>query len=184
MLFRSLAACPNKSDDTGDSADTDTDTDTDSDTDADTDTDTDTDTGPQGLLTVTGAATVSYSAYDGTEEVSFVGDEGDGEELCHVTVTLASTEVVEDCTDCEWAFVVEVTDAVATVDKSCASIGWEDPASAVGSTRMYGYNPEYFGHAPVLLIYTDDAWNPAGYASWDESTGAFSYEYQGGYFPY
>ncbi len=160
---------------TADTADTDT---------ADTDTP-DTDTAPtsNGLLHFVGAATV-LDAYAGTETVVFVGEEGAGEELCRVTLTLASTEARADCLECDWAFTVEVVDAVTEVDAACDAVGWAEPAAAIGTTRGYGYVALYFGHAPVLMVESGGAWDAGAYADYDPETGALAYDREDGFFPY
>jgi hypothetical protein len=184
--------CPStdKLDDTGaadTSADADTDTDTDSDTDADTDTDTDTDDTDTealtGLLRLVGNATVN-GAYAGTESVVFVADEGYGDDVCRLTVTFASTEALTDCETCDWAYTLTITDVVTELDTECAAVGWGDPEAAIGTTRAYGYDPDYFGHAAVLMTHDGTAWQVAGYAAFDDATDTLSYDLEVGFFPY
>ena len=63
--------------------------------------------------------------------------------------------------------------------------GDSDTVSALdGSTTGYGYIHEYFGHANVLTSETDGVWAPVDNASWDEKTGAFSYDWLDGYMEY
>jgi hypothetical protein len=172
--------------DPDDTADTDTsDTSDTSDTDtADTDTDTGDTTSPStGLLRYVGTATALDGAYAGAETVLFA-DATTGTVVCEVALTLASTETRTDCGECDWAYTVAVTGAQPLQDTACAAVGWEDPASIVGSTRGYGYVALYFGHAPVLMIEADGVWNPAGYAGYDPASGAFTYDRDDGYHPY
>ena len=53
-----------------------------------------------------------------------------------------------------------------------------------GTTTGYGYIHEYFGHANVLTTETEGVWAPVDNASWDEETGAFTYDWLDGYMEY
>jgi hypothetical protein len=184
MLLSALTlsfACGDKDTDTGaEEADTDTDTDAD----ADTDTDTDTDTGLQAELVWQGTATVDKGdSYSGTEEVVLISDRGDGDIICQYTYPVTATAAREDCENCDWAFDVVLGAASVKVDTSCADAGL-DPAAVEGTTRAYGYDPEYFGHAELMMTDSGDGWAPADFANYDVETGDFSYFWPQGYINY
>ena len=192
-LFAFIVAlgCKNDGDDSGvDTDDTDVD-DTDTD-DTDTDTD-DTDEGPLGLAGFAGGANCDGLTYDGWEERYLVGDKGEGDDICRLRVDLDPVGVPRtDCDICAWAFDLEVTAASIVAESESGCIGYlgidiSTVGSLVGTTRAYGYSPEYFGHAKVLMEYDAKSglWNAAGaYATWDESSGAFAYDAIDGEVPY
>ncbi len=175
--------------DTDTDADTDTDTDTDADTDSDTDTDTDTDvTSGEGLLTGQGFATVTATAYAGTETVEILADSGYGDPVCVIEYDLVSTAVRTDCAQCEWAFDLEIANAAVTLDdgRCLAALGVD--ATTVGSwngtVKTYGFVPEYFGHPDVLVQTTGGPWSAWAYASWDEAAGDLGYLWDGSLYPF
>ncbi|RME21634.1 MAG: hypothetical protein D6798_17635 [Deltaproteobacteria bacterium] len=139
-----------------------------------------------GLLTFAGTATVTETTYSGSETLQFKGDEGDGEVLCEITIGLESIGTRSDCGNCDWAFDLRVTAADINTDVACDAIGYDKATleSLVGSTRGYGYDPEYFGHAPTLMVLEGKTWNPVAYASYDPGTHAFEYDGVDGTYPY
>jgi hypothetical protein len=52
-------------------------------------------------------------------------------------------------------------------------------------TLSYGYAPEYFGHAQMLMMDLGGGdWEAVTFASFDDATGAFSYDRSDGTFTY
>ena len=147
----------------------------------------DTDTGEpagDGLLRFAGSATV-LDSFVGSETVSFLAEDGAGAAVCEVELTLESTGTRDDCMDCIWAYDVEVTAVETTVDTACAAIGFDDAEALVGVSRGMGFDPEYMGHAPALIVDAGTgSWIVFGYAEWDETTGALTYNRDDGYYPY
>lgn len=136
-----------------------------------------------------GAATANADGYVGTEDWYFIADRGEGEELCRVQLSLASTAARADCADCAWAWDLEVTDAALLVEAApgCTpTLGLDsaDLSGLVGQTVSYGYAPDYFGHAQVLMVATGGAWAAATFATWDEDSGAFAYDWETGFYAY
>jgi hypothetical protein len=193
LLLVAMAACesttdtadttPSDTQDTSSDADSDADADTDTDTDADADTDTDSDTGQLlGVKGRAGAATVSESSYVGTEELYFAPEEKTTERICSIVYDLNAVGSRWDCKECSWAFALRVSNAhvASETDPGClATLGLD--ASTVdslnGTVYGYGYNPLYYGHAQVLEVYQDAAWTVVTFASIDEKTGAFGYDW-------
>ena len=159
--------------------------DTDADADADSDTDADGDSDIVGLLAQHGTATVDGHGYQGQEAVLFIADQGMGEELCRIEYEVSGTGVREDCEDCVWAFDLQAGAPTVVIEDRCADVGWDASAVAAieGSWICYGFAREYIGHADALLVFESDGWGPVAYASWDEPTGAFNYEWDRGYVP-
>ena len=68
----------------------------------------------------------------------------------------------------------------------CMTIFGVDAASAgswVGLTRTYGYNPDYFGHAQVMMIPSEQGtgeWQAVDYVSYDAKTETLQYEWVDG----
>ena len=139
-----------------------------------------------GLLLLSGVAVATVADYLGSETVLFLAEEGSGETLCEVQVTLQSVGLRTDCTECEWAYDVEVLTAETVTDTHCAVVGYDSAAVAalVGTTRGYGLNPEYYGHAPVLFAEVDSTWAAVSIASYDDVTGDFSYDWEEGFYAY
>ncbi len=52
-----------------------------------------------------------------------------------------------------------------------------------GSVVPYGYVPEYYGHAQVLMAYDGAAWYAASFASLGKKDD-FSYDWEVGYISY
>lgn len=139
-----------------------------------------------GLLLYSGVAVAIDGDFQGVETVLFLAEEGSGETLCQVDLTLQSVGVRTDCLECEWAYDVEVLSAETATDTHCAAVGYDSAAVAalVGTVRGYGFNPEYFGHAPVLFAEVDGLWTAVAYASYDEITGDFNYDWEEGLYAY
>ena len=136
------------------------------------------------LLSFGGEASVEpLDSYEGSHRVFLTADKGDGDLLCEVEVVLSAEGVRSDCKECDWAFDLVVTDASSVVDLRCDAIGLDASAVAalVGTVRSYGFIPEYFGHAPTLMMDSDGTWVPLAYAAFDDTTGALSYEGVDGY---
>jgi len=149
----------------------------------------DDDTGPEGLLGRSGTATVSVSSYEGTEDLYFTKDYGEGEDICRIRYALSTVAVRDDCQDCAWAFdlVLGKPELIAETDPGClATVGVDGTtlAGLEGTEVTYGYNPDYFGHIQVLLVYQGGEWISAGHAEWESTSGAFTYDWQDGYHPY
>jgi len=192
-----LTACGDKDDTAPVEGDTDTDTDadTDADSDADADTDTDTDTDPAlGLQGYSGQATAGHTGYEGSEDWYLIADEGDGDDICRIRYDLKDTDPRPDCPDeghsgCIWAWDVTIA-AAAIVSES--GIGCEgafgvtaDTVSDLDGTSVgIGYNPDYYGHAAVMIRDQGDGWAVATFAVWDEGTGSFAYQWDQGYVEY
>lgn len=171
-------------------ADTDTDADTDQDPDTDTDVpDTDTDTGAAGglaaLIRVGTAVVEEGVSYAGTEDLTFNAEDGYGSTVCLVSTTLASVAVRTDCATCDWAFdlVTSGSTVVTEVDGACLPLLGVDAATVGqldGEERSYGFNPDFFAHSPVLMVYDGTAWVAAEYADYDPVTGALAYDWDDG----
>jgi hypothetical protein len=185
-----VLACTPKDPDTGAPPDTGGDTDSPADTDtdpADTDTDpvdTDTDTDVplrEGLAGRIGTATANYGEYQGTEEWYFFDE--DEAEVCRIRYDLAQLATRQDCADCTWANDVIVSNAtiVAESDVGCAAV-FGDVASLDGTLYSYGYGV-YYGHAEVLMVDSEKGWAAETFATWDEKTEVFSYDWSE-YVPY
>ena len=176
-----LLACVGKSADSVQDSPTDTDTDSDSDTDTD-----DTSTGRLATEDRLGSGTVGADVYSGTETWSLVAEDGSGgTDLCRLSYALTSTAGRSDCSDCAWAYDLVVS-ATALVDEGspgcAATLG--DPAALDGTTLAYGYAPSYFGHAQVLMAWDGAAWQAVTFGDMDDTTGAFSYDWEVGYRTY
>ena len=135
-----------------------------------------------GMAGRSGNGTGTADGYAGTEEVFFIGEEGQGETICRITYSLTSTDTPADgCDGCLWAFELVITDALVAEERDvgCLATVGIDPAHVEdldGSRVSYGYDPEYLGHGSVLMSRTlDDLWAPECFATWDEASGAFSY---------
>jgi hypothetical protein len=179
--------------DTDADSDADADADADSDADADADSDADTDLA---LLGQSGAAVGGADGYSGTEDWYLVADEGSGVDICRIRYSLEATAARPDCPDdghagCIWGWDV-IRSGAAIVAES--GVGCEDglglDAAAVdalnGTSLGIGFNPDYYGHAAVLLRDEHDGhgWFVAAFATWDEKTEAFSYTWDQGLVEY
>jgi len=177
-----------------DAADDDT-TAGDDDTTADDDTSGDDDTAPpQALAGHLGEAIVDETSYDGWEELFFIADQGDGEDLCRIRYDLDSIAPRDDCDlplgDCAWGHDLVLSDVVVVTesDVGCAGFGYDTAALAVleEGEVSYAYIPEYSGHPDVMAMYDEagSAWQVVAFAAWDETSGDFSYEWEDGYEAY
>ena len=169
-------------------ADTDTDTDTDADTDTDSDTDTDTPPGSEGLLVRVGTLVYDGSAITGEERLTLIGDSGYGAAVCTLHYSVASTAARNDCTGCIWAFDVVYSAASVEIDDgACLAATSYDAANIAdldGVTGTRGYNPDYVGHAEVVMSQVDGAWAAVTYGDYDPATGTLTYEWEDGFVGY
>ncbi len=148
--------------------------------DTDTDTDADTDAGNSALTGRLGESLVDTD-YLGTETLYFVADEGAGEDLCRVSYTMTSTGARTDCSDCEWAFDLVLSDPVAETDVGCSDLD-VDPAALDGTTVSYGYTSEYVGHGKVLFVEQDAVWTAVSFATYEAPN--FDYDWESGFVEY
>jgi hypothetical protein len=189
-------ACDDKGDDTAGEADADTDADTDTDTDTDTDADTDcagTVAGTAAVKIVGEGAVDPWKTYTGTESREYRGVDGPLKQLvgdppfCKINYALTSTAVRKDCIgdhvlDCTdgWAFdLVTATAAIDATYSNCEPILCGDAVSTFdGVAIAYAYGI-YLGHPELLGTWSKakSGWAPAGYPSYDEKTGALTYDY-------
>ena len=152
--------------------------------------------GPQALLAYSGSAVVTGDAFTSQETMSLVGMDDAGEDLvvCSVSYLLSAdaSAARSDCTDCSWAFDVAVSDVVvdAEAGSGCAAILCqlgldEDPLVAFdGATKTYGYNPDFFGHAEILMtLDASGAWVPGGFAALQDDDSV-TYTIEDGYYDY
>ncbi len=123
--------------------------------------------------------------YDGVEEWALVADNGTGADVCRLDFSLGSSTARTDCADCSWAYdlVVSGTTVVDEDATGCAAT-LADPATFDGTVVSYGYAPNYFGHAQVLMVYESGAWNAVSFGGMDDTTGEFSYQWDVGYRAY
>ena len=145
------------------------------DADADADSDTDTDTSWAEKMQ-SGSATVD-SDYDGVEVLTW--RDGDAV-LCELSYTLTSTAPRDDCDSCTWAFDLEVGAVEGANDQNCF-----DEDVQPGSTRSYGFDPDYVGHGKALMVHQDGAWIGVSFATYED--GSFGYDWDSGaveYEPY
>ena len=143
----------------------------------------------QGLLGRVGTGTVLVGSYEGSEDLFFTRDHGQGEDICRIRYSLTSIALRDDCDDCVWAFDLQLGPAelVAEADPGClATVGVDGStlAGLEGTVVSYGYNPDYVGHIRVLYVEQGGEWGSVGHAEWESSSGAFSYEWEDGYYPY
>ena len=148
----------------------------------------DDDATPRAMLSFSGTAVVDPVSFAGEEELTVVADEGAGDELCRVTYSLHSTGGRADCTECDWAFDLEVSDAViaAESDVDCATFGYgaDEVAAMNGTTRAYGFAAEYIGHASTLMVHEGGVWQGQCFATFVEGTGDLSYSWDDAYLDY
>ncbi len=159
------------------------------------------DTGPDYLLGLYGAQgsaeVIPGLEYSGTEFIYLIADKGDGEVVCQVSYDLSSTGLRDDCEEClcvkkeceTFAFDLEVSNVRITAESGsgCEALGMDEAALAEleGSTLSYGYNGDYFGHAPVLIWEDPElGWTVVAFADFDPETGVFTYNWERGYYEY
>lgn len=168
-----------------DTGDTDTDTDL-----ADSDTDVvDTDVPRSGAEGQSGTGTMDGGSYLGVEEWYFVGADGYGADICRIGYTLTSTDPRTDCADCSWAYDLVLSDAhvIDETDPGCEAVLAIDPVAVSdldGKVVSYGYAPSYFGHAKMLMMDLGNGWTAVTFAAFDDTTGAFEYDWEAGYREY
>ncbi len=154
----------------------------------DDDTSGDDDAAPRAMLSFSGAAVIDPVSFAGVEELFIVDEEGAGDELCRVTYSLTSTGGRADCAECDWAFDLEVSDAVIVSEggAGCATFGYgADVVAALdGSTRAYGFAEEYIGHASTLMVYEGGMWQGQCFATFVEDSGDLSYSWDDAYLDY
>jgi len=133
-------------------------------------------------------------SYDGSEIERYEDDKGTT--ICEVTYDLNHTSENTTCYfpeltfDCWWAFDLEVSNAAITanVDDSCNDILGVDDSNVGdvfnGTTKSYGYNGDYYGHATVLFAFEDDEWDSVSFGYYDNKTGEFSYQREFGQIEY
>jgi hypothetical protein len=49
-----------------------------------------------------------------------------------------------------------------------------------GEVRSYAYNPDYFGHVTVLMVWDGANWVAAEYADYDPVAGTVAYDWDDG----
>ncbi len=190
-----LPACGDK-DDT-DSAEGDTDTDTDSDTDSDSDADADTDTDADADLALqgyTGLAMAGYDGFEGDEDMYLIAEEGDGDDICRIRYHLKETQERDDCptqghSPCIWSWDVTISEATIVSESGVGcegafGISSETVTELNGTSFGVGFNPDYYGHAAVMLRDAGKGWSVACFAIWDEDSGEFTYQWDQGYVEY
>ena len=203
-LGLALGGCPGDDDDDtttddDDIADDDATDDDDDATDDDDDTaddDDDDDTSERiGLSGKSGAAVAFAGAgYTGPEDMYFIADDGDGEDVCRIRYELTSVAERFDCEVydwvCIWAFdlVLDKAAVVAESDVGCEGVFGLDEAGVAalaGTEITRGYLDEYFGHTSVLLeLQPDETWAPFCNATWDSDTGLVEYNWVDSSLPY
>ncbi len=147
-----------------------------------------------GLSGKMGEAVAIGGAYTGTEDMYFIAEDGDGEDVCRIRYDVTSTAERSDCEIydwvCDWAFDMVVSNpaVVAESDVGCEGVFGLDEAGVAalaGTEFTRGYLPEYFGHTTVLLeLQPDDTWAPFCNATWDAGTGAVEYNWVDASLPY
>jgi len=149
---------------------------------------------PMALKGHVGEAIADAATYDGWEELFFIADGGEGDDLCRIRYDLDSVAPRDDCDlplgDCAWGHDLVLSDVeiVAESDVGCAGFGYDAAALAVleEGEVSYAYIPEYSGHPDVMAMYDEAgaAWQVVAFASWDEGSGAFNYDWEDGYEAY
>lgn len=125
-----------------------------------------------GFLARSGVGTATLDTLDGTEEWALLDE--DDVDICRVSSVATSTGTRSDCGQCAWAQDLVLSATVEVTAGTCAAAGI-DPADFDGLTRSYGYVPDYYGHAQVIMEDAGAGWDAQGYATWDEATGTFAW---------
>ncbi|MEL6347691.1 MAG: hypothetical protein AAFV53_31585 [Myxococcota bacterium] len=113
--------------------------------------------------------------YAGTETLRVITEED--EVLCQLALTLSDAGARTDCDLCDWAYDLNIDTVDVVTDVHCADAGF-DPSALAGTTISYGYE-NYLGHGQTLFTVIDGAWDDVDFCAFDESTGAFSYIWDG-----
>ena len=149
------------------------------------------DTGEEriGLSGRIGTAIVDDKGFRGTEDLYFVADYGEGEDICRIRYTLTTIGSRTDCDECEWAYDLQLSgpELISEVEPGCLStVGIDSTSIDVLDAQIvsYGYNPDYFGHIAVLFVEQDGVWGPVDHGAWDRDDGSFVYDWQDGYEAY
>ncbi len=177
-----------------------------------------TDTGPEdtgevevlvGLQGRMGELTRTDTSLTGWEQMYFVADEGEGDDLCRIQYDVNSTGTRDDCDICNeeddegnpygWAFDITFSNPtiVSEAGPGCLNtLGYDKTniSDLEGTTRAMGYTPEYIGHASVILIELEGVWTAVANAEYveelDKSTkeptgvGLLTYDWYDGYIEY
>ena len=139
------------------------------------------------MVSYSGFATVDDAGFTGAEVLRAVDEGGEGDAQCVIETQLSGTELRDDCdapaTTCFWAYdlVRSGSTLVKNQDDACARTFGIDPGAVSdlnGMTEAYGHG-DFAGHADVLVMWFEGAWEVGGYASWDGKKGAFQWERTG-----
>ena len=202
-LGLALVGCPSGDDDDDDATADDDDATADDDDDATADDDDDDTTADDdddddtaeriGLSGKSGEAVALDGDYTGTEEMYFVADDGNGEDVCRIRYELNTVAERFDCESfaeaCIWAYDLVVANpaVVAESDVGCEGVFGLDEggvAALDGGEISRGYI-RYMGHTWVLLEQQpDETWTPFCNAVWDEVTGEVEYNWIDASLPY
>ncbi len=157
-----------------------------------------------GVCAERGQATVTASSFDGWEERYIISDSGFGADAERPCVVRFALERVGDAphasgcmdtlsTKCEWTHLVEYASPqiLADVDGACSqselALTSEAIAKLVGTRIEVGFAREYAGaHGSSRMKYFDSmqAWDVAGNAGWDVTTGKLTYTFRDGFCGY
>jgi hypothetical protein len=66
---------------------------------------------------------------------------------------------------------------VLGVDAATAS-SWD------GMSRSYGYDPDFVGHAQILMVWDGAYWQAVSYADWDDGARTIDYDWVDGPYAY
>lgn len=127
-------------------------------------------------------------SYDGSESERYEDDKG--VTLCEVTYDLNQTAENTTCDVCWWAFDLELSNAAITaeLEDGCDAILGVDASSVGdlfnGTTKSYGYNGDYYGHATVLFALEEEEWDSVAFGYYVDNTGEFSYQREFGQIEY
>jgi hypothetical protein len=151
----------------------------------------------RGICGQKGEGTVTATTYEGTESWYMVSQENVEEGLlddyiCEIRFESERIgEAAANCADldgmpCVWTHKVRVGNptVVTNVDGACEKneLVWNAAwiATQDGVESSYGYVSEYEGHNSVLMKASGSAgsetWAVLGLASWEETTGEFSFD--------
>jgi hypothetical protein len=128
------------------------------------------------------ASVVTNVSYSGTEDAYF--EFLDGRNLCTATWDMDDSFMLSTCSDCQWAFKVELSNGTET-GPGCSGLGWV-AADSDGTQYGYGYAPTYGSYTDVLMYQYGSTWYAVAYATWTgtSSSGTFSYDWPRPYYYY